>query len=119
MEIDTLEVRPVNLPTAPDGWPIGSYDTYQEAHRAVGHLADSGFPVQGITIVGVEPMVVERVAGRITWGRVLATGAASGAFLGLFAGLLLSLLRAGAGAPPILFGLVTGAAFGMARRPPV
>ena len=114
MEIDTLEVRPVNVPTAPDGWPIGRYDTYQEAHRAVGHLAGSGFPVQGITIVGIEPMVVERVAGRLTWGRVLATGAASGAFLGLFAGLLLSLLRAGAGASPILFGLVTGVAFGMA-----
>ena len=102
------------VPTAPDGWPIGSYDTYQEAHRAVGHLAGSGFPVEGITIVGVEPMVVERVAGRITWGRVLATGAASGALLGLFCGLLLRLLTATTGASPILFGLVTGVAFGMA-----
>src|ERR1041384_7490189 len=113
MEVETLEVRPVNVPTAPAGCPICSYATYQEAHRAVGHLAGSGFPVQGITIVGVEPMVVERVAGRITWGRVLATGAAFGAVLGLFAGLLLRLLTATTGASPILFGLVTGVAFGM------
>jgi len=51
--------------------PIGSYDTYQEAQRAVDHLADQEFPVQGITIVGIEPMVVERVDGRLTWSRVL------------------------------------------------
>lgn len=100
------------IPTAPAGWPIGSYDTYQEAHRAVRHLAASGFPVQNVTIVGVEPMLVERVIGRLTWGRVLATGAFSGAVLGLFAGLLLSLFHAGTGAPAILIGLVTGVGFG-------
>jgi hypothetical protein len=103
----------VNLPTAPDGWPIGSYDTYQEAHRAVGHLAASGFPIQNITIVGVEPMLVERVAGRITWARVLATGAGFGACLGLFASVLLGLLTARAGVPQILIGLGAGAGFGL------
>jgi hypothetical protein len=103
----------MSLPTLPEGWPIGSYDTYQEAQRAVDHLADSEFPVQGITIVGVEPMVVERVRGRLTWGRVLAAGAAGGAWLGLFVGLLLSLFTVGAGMAPILIGLVTGVAFGL------
>jgi hypothetical protein len=102
------------LPTLPDGWPIGSYDTYREAQRAVDHLADNDFPVRGVTIVGVEPMVVERVDGRLTWGRVLGVGAASGAWLGLFVGLLLSLFSAGAGLLPILIGLVTGVAFGLA-----
>ena len=110
MKIDTLMVRPVNVPDS-SGWL---------ADRQLRHISGgpprgwpSGrqrFPVQGVTIVGVEPMLVERVAGRLTWGRVLATGA----FLGLFAGLLLSLLRTGAGASPILFGLDTGVAFGMA-----
>jgi hypothetical protein len=104
----------INLPTLPDGWPIGSYDTYQEAQRAVDHLADNNFAVQDITIVGVEPMLVERVAARLTWGRVLGGGAASGAWLGLFVGLLLSLFTAGAGLFPILIGLVSGVAFGMA-----
>ena len=104
----------VNIPTLPDGWPIGSYDTYQEAHRAVGHLADSGFPVQSITIVGIEPMVVERVTGRLTLGRVLSRGAASGALLGLFSGLLLDLFTARGGVTPILIGLVAGLGFGIA-----
>lgn len=104
----------MNLPTLPDGWPIGSYDTYQEAQRAVDHLAHDGFPVQGVTIVGIEPMLVERVDARLTWGRVLATGAASGAWLGLFVGLLMSLLSAGAGLLPIIIGLVSGVGFGLA-----
>lgn len=104
----------MNLPTLPDGWPIGSYDTYQEAQRAVDHLADEEFPVQGVTIVGIEPMVVERVAARLTWGRVLGTGAASGAWLGLFVGLLLSLFTTGGGLLPIFIGLVSGVAFGVA-----
>ncbi|OLF17461.1 general stress protein [Actinophytocola xanthii] len=104
----------MNLPTLPEGWPIGSYDTYEEAQRAVDHLADSKFPVQDVTIVGVDPMVVERVAARLTWGRVLGAGAASGAWLGLFVGLLLSLFTPGAGLAPILIGLASGVVFGVA-----
>jgi heat induced stress protein YflT len=104
----------MNLPTLPDGWPIGSYDTYKEAQRAVDHLADQEFPVQGITIVGVEPMLVERVDGRLTWSKVLGAGAASGAWLGLFVGLLLSLFTVGAGILPIVIGLVAGVGFGLA-----
>jgi hypothetical protein len=104
----------INLPTLPDGWPIASYDTYKEAQRAVDHLADNEFPVQDVTIVGVDPMVVERVAARLTWGRVLGGGAASGAWLGLFVGLLLSLFTVGAGIFPILIGLVSGVVFGLA-----
>jgi len=110
----TQNPTPANLPTLPDGWPIGSYDTYQEAQRAVDHLADQEFPVQGITIVGIEPMVVERVDGRLTWSRVLGAGAASGGWLGLFVGVLLSLFTAGSGVLPILIGLVAGVGFGLA-----
>jgi hypothetical protein len=102
------------LPTLPQGWPVGSYDSYRDAQRAVDYLADNKFPVQDVTIVGVEPLLVERVAARLTWGRVLTGGAASGAWLGLFVGLLLSLFTAGAGLGPILIGLVCGVAFGMA-----
>lgn len=112
----TLSRNPstTNLPTLPDGWPIGSYDTYREAQRAVDHLADHEFAIQGMAIVGIEPMLVERVDGRLTWRRVLVAGAASGAWLGLFVGLLLSLFTAGAGVLPILIGLVSGVVFGLA-----
>src|SRR3954466_14894651 len=109
----TTNPSAINLPTLPDGWPIASYDTYQEAQRAVDHLADNEFPVQDVTIVGVEPMVVERVSGRLTWGRVLTTGAASGAWFGLFVGLRLSMFSA-AGFAPILIGVVSGVVFGLA-----
>jgi hypothetical protein len=102
------------LPTLPSGWPIGSYETYEQAQRAVDHLADSAFPVNDVTIVGVEPMVVERVDARLTWGRVLASGAATGAWFGLFVGVLLSIFTTASGFLPIVFGLVLGLAFGLA-----
>ncbi|TCO48896.1 general stress protein [Actinocrispum wychmicini] len=101
------------LPTMPNGWPVASYDTYAEAQRAVDYLADSKFPVHDVTIVGVEPLLVERVAGRLSWGRVLGTGAASGAWLGLFVGLLLSMFTIGPAFGPILLGLAIGVIFGM------
>lgn len=100
-----------NLPTLPTGWPIGSYASYEEAQRAVDHLADNDFPVADVTIVGVQPMLVERVAGKLSWGRVLRNGAISGAWFGLFAGLLLSMFGTGGGLLPILIGLVAGVAF--------
>ena len=102
------------VPTPPTGWPIGSYDTYQEAHRAVQHLATSEFPVEEVTIVGVDLMLVERVIGRLSWPKVLGTGALSGAWFGLFVGLLLGLFnQQQASFAPILVGLVAGVVFGL------
>lgn len=100
-----------NLPTPPTGWPVGSYATYAEAQRAVDHLADSDFPVRDVTIVGVDLMLVERVIGRLTWGRVIGSGALSGAWFGLFIGLLLSFFSSGAGLGAILTSLVSGVVF--------
>ncbi|MFC5993976.1 general stress protein [Pseudonocardia hispaniensis] len=103
-----------NLPTPPTGWPVGSYATYAEAQRAVDHLADSDFPVRDVTIVGVDLMLVERVIGRLSWGRVLLSGAASGAWFGLFVGLLLGLFATSSGPlGPILVGLASGLVFGL------
>ncbi|MFC4949473.1 general stress protein [Pseudonocardia sp. GCM10023141] len=103
-----------NLPTPPTGWPVGSYAKYEEAQRAVDHLAESDFPVRDVTIVGVDLMLVERVIARLSWGRVLMSGAASGAWFGLFVGLLLSFFTP-AGSPfgPILVGLASGILFGL------
>ncbi|GAB3583804.1 hypothetical protein GCM10027445_59010 [Amycolatopsis endophytica] len=103
------------LPTPPSGWPIGSYSTYQEAQRAVDHLAESQFAVEDVTIVGVDLMLVERVLGRLSWGRVLWTGAISGAWFGLFVGFLLAMFASGAEVTyqPILVGLASGVLFGL------
>lgn len=100
-------------PTLPNGWPIGSYDTYEEAQRAVDHLAKGDFPVNDVTIVGIEPMLVERIAGKLTWSRVLTRGAMSGAWMGLFVGLLLGIFTPAPGPLPIVIGVLTGVGFGM------
>jgi hypothetical protein len=93
---------------------VGQYGTYEEAQRAVDYLADNEFTVQDVTIVGVDLMLVERVLTRLTWGRVIASGAASGAWFGLFVGVLLSLFNSQGSKPvPILVGLVIGVLFGM------
>lgn len=99
------------LPTPPSGWPIGSYPTYAEAQRAVDYLADNQFPVEGVTIVGVDLMQVERVLYRLTWGKVIGGGVVSGAWLGLFLGLLLSMVTSNTAS--LAFGLIGGVIFGL------
>jgi Heat induced stress protein YflT domain len=101
------------LPTPPTGWPVGSYATYEEAQRAVDFMADHDFTVEDVTIVGVDLMLVERVLTRLTWGRVIANGAASGAWFGVFVGFLLALFSDRPVLIPILVGLVTGVLFGI------
>ncbi|WP_026360292.1 general stress protein [Amycolatopsis nigrescens] len=102
------------LPTPPTGWPIGSYDNYSEAQRAVEHLADNDFTVQDVTIVGVDLMLVERVIGRLSWGKVLGTAAVSGAWFGLLIGILLSMFNSqGVSYAPILVGMLTGVLFAL------
>ncbi|ALC05527.1 hypothetical protein CDES_05450 [Corynebacterium deserti GIMN1.010] len=96
----------------PEGWPVGSFETYQEAQAAVDMLSDNEFPVGDITIVGVDLIEVERVTGRLTWGRVIAGGAASGAWLGLFFGLVMALMS-GYWFSSILAGLGMGLVFGI------
>ncbi len=100
------------LPTPPKGWPIGSYPTYAEAQRAVDYLSDQQFPVQHVTIVGVDLMQVERVTGRLTWPRVLGGGILTGAWLGLFIGLVLGLFGTNAWGS-LLTGLIAGVFFGL------
>ncbi|HEX3780447.1 MAG TPA: general stress protein [Pseudonocardiaceae bacterium] len=102
------------LPTRPTGWPVGSYDNYEEAQRAVDYLAENDFPLPEVTIVGVDLMLVERVTGRLSWRRVLSTGAVSGAWFGLFVGLLLSFFDTQSGAiAPVAVGLAAGIVFGL------
>jgi hypothetical protein len=103
-----------DLPSPPSGWPVGSYATYEEAQRAVDYLADHDFPVEDVTIVGVDLMLVERVLQRLTWGRVLGSGAASGGWFGLFVGLLLAVFAVAGGSvlAPVFTGVVSGVVFG-------
>ncbi|HOW94657.1 general stress protein [Mycolicibacterium fallax] len=103
---------PVGLPTPPKGWPIGSYPTYAEAQKAVDYLSDQQFPVQQVTIVGVDLMQVERVTGRLTWPKVLGGGVLTGAWLGVFIGLVLGMFSTNL-AGSLLAGVLAGVVFGL------
>lgn len=96
----------------PEGWPVGSFDSYEQAQKTVDLLSDQDFSVDALTIVGVDLMEVERVTGKLTWGRVLLGGAASGAWLGLFFGLLIGILG-GEFVAPLLTGIFMGIVFGV------
>lgn len=103
------------MPEIPQGEIVSTYDRYEDAKHAVDVLARASFPVQRISIVGNDVRSVERVTGRLTYGRVALMGALSGAYLGLFLGLLLFIFQPdNAG----IFGVfiaavVIGAGFGM------
>ena len=98
----------------PTGWPVGSFKTYAEAQRAVDALSDQQFPVEKLSIVGVDLMQVEKITGRLTWGKVLGTGVLSGLWMGLFVGLILSVFtEPGSGWVMFFDTLVTGAIFGV------
>ena len=98
----------------PTGWPVGSFNTYEEAQAAVDGLSDRAFPVEKLTIVGVDLMQVENITGRLTWGRVLGGGALSGAWMGLFIGLIFALFAMpGTGWAVFFWSLLIGALFGL------
>ncbi len=92
---------------------VGVFDKHEDAQRAVDILSDKQFPVQNCLIVGTELRQLERVTGRLTWGRVLVGGALSGVWLGLFVGLIFALFDAGNNplavvTSTVLFGAVFG-----------
>ena len=102
------------FPVLPKGEVLATYETYAEAQAAVDTLAKADFPVKQLSIVGNDLKTVERVTGKLTWGRVALAGAASGAWLGIFFGLLFFIFSpTGAGLPFVLAAVLMGAGFGM------
>ena len=101
--------------------PIGSYESYSEAERAVDYLSDKGFPVERVAIIGSDVKLVEQVVGRLNYGGAALRGAGSGALTGLLIGWLFGvfnwftpLLAAFTLAVyGLVFGAVIGAIFGL------
>ena len=96
------------------GVQVGSYDSYEQAQAAVDFLSDEKFPVENVTIIGSDLRQVEKVTGRLTWGRAIGAGAVGGAWWGLFVGLLLGIFATTGGGwvGSLLLGLAIGLAFG-------
>ena len=108
--------RPPFGPTLALDYPLslGVFEQYAEAQAAVDYLADHDFPVDQCLIVGTELKQLERVTGRLTYGRVAAAGAASGIWLGLFVGLVFALFAGPRDTlVTVLWSVLFGAFFGL------
>lgn len=93
---------------------LAVYGTYAEAQRTVDFLADQEFPVENCLIVGTDLKQLERITGRLSYGKVAAGGALSGLWLGLFVGLVLSLFSTeGSTFATIVATALFGGAFGV------
>lgn len=99
------------VPGLPHGLSVGTYDSYEDAQRAVDYLSDQKFPVENLAIVGTDLRQVERVTGRMSWAKAALGGLASGAWLGLFVGLVLGLFIEEGWGRIILFSVAWGAVF--------
>lgn len=104
---------PLSRLQLPHPMSLHVFEEYEQAQRAVDYLSDREFPVQNVMIVGTDLKQVERVTGRLTSGRILASGAASGAWMGAFFGLLMWAFVQGGGAAQFLTAVIVGAIFGM------
>ena len=71
-------------PQRPHKVVLGSYSSHAAAQRTVDVLAEHGFPVEHVTIVGTNLRLHEVVLGRWT----LVTGAVTGGWIGLLVGLV-------------------------------
>ncbi len=72
---------------------VGNFASYEDAQRAVDHLADAQFPVENLAIVGTDLRSIERVLGRRTWGTVISQGVQSGLSTGLLVAFLMWILQ--------------------------
>ena len=72
------------FPTLPEGEIVGSFATYESAQAGIDALARSEFPVEQVSIVGSDLKSVERVIGRMNYGRAALAGLANGVMIGMF-----------------------------------
>nr|WP_228494653.1 general stress protein [Clavibacter sp. VKM Ac-2873] len=100
------------MPKLPKGEPVATYETYDEAQKAVVTLAEADFPVTQVSIVGNELTSVERVTGKLTSARAAVAGAASGAWLGLFLGLVTFLFSPVPNISFVVGAVIIGVGFG-------
>jgi hypothetical protein len=105
--------RNVGQPTVPRGDILGTYETYLEAQKVVDRLSKADLEVKKLAIVGNDLKTVERVTGKLTYGRSAIEGALSGAWFGLFIGLVFTLFAANTNLALLGAAAFIGAGFGM------
>src|SRR4051812_39797424 len=95
---------------------LAVFDDYPSVEEAVDHLADHGFPVERVSIVGRDLRYVEQVTGRMTVATAALLGALQGTVIGsLFAlgfGLIFTYRPNPALPLLVLYGIVAGGVLG-------
>lgn len=97
----------------PVGDVLGTYESYPEAQSVVDRLAKADFDVRRLAIVGNDLKTVERVTGKLSYGRTALGGAATGAWFGLFLGLLLFIFAPEPTLQVVISAVFIGAGFGV------
>lgn len=97
----------------PEGEILASFPGYPEAQALVNSLVTKGVPAQALSIVGADVTLVERVTGKIGYGRAALSSAMSGSWLGVLAGLVYVIISPTDIITPIVGGLFIGAGVGM------
>ncbi|WP_099331537.1 general stress protein [Actinomyces minihominis] len=83
-------------PRMPAGTEVAAFRTHEEATAAVELLSENQIPIVGVTIVGSDLHLAERILGRMTPARVALSGATQGLTWGLLMGVFSILFYPGA-----------------------
>lgn len=77
-------LRPTGVANAlPNGTTVADFTDYADAVAYVERIIRGDFPANAISIVGSNLSTVERVRGKINYGRVALSGAITGLWIGL------------------------------------
>ncbi|WP_072313888.1 general stress protein [Agrococcus sp. Marseille-P2731] len=96
----------------PKGVVVASFETYDQAQAAVAKVSSSDTELAGLAIIGNDLKLVERIVGRLTWGKVAMRGALRGLGFGAFLGLMFLVFVPEAIGSVLVFPLL-GLAFGI------
>ena len=84
---------PASAPPTQSRRVVSSHQNYAEAERDVDYLADNGFPVERVSIVGRGLEYVEQVTGRMGYGEAALRGVVTGGLVGLLIGWLFAVFN--------------------------
>lgn len=87
----------------PSGHVLAEVSSHAEAGEVVAKLVAGEFPPREISIIGIDLKLVERIRGRLGYGRVALSGAIAGSWIGLLFAILFGVGISGSGDSPASF----------------